>query len=155
MHVHVFLMLCVAFAVVFSPSDGIFLDFWLRRAVPDVFGTRSGLESKKVQKKLKKSSNFIEIWTPKGPHFEPLAALVALRGSIWTLRGGKRCGPRLKIAFQGHFEIGDFSTCFSCFLSFGLPCGAPNVAWGASGRQLLGPGGHFGRLFRVVFEFVF
>ena len=136
MYFHVFLMLCVAFAVIFSPSDGIFLDFWLRRAVPDVFGTRSGLESKTVQKKSKISSKFIEIWIPKGPHFEPLAALLALRGSIWTLRGGKRCGPRLEVAFLGRLEIGDFSTCFSRFLSFGLPRGAPNVA---SGRHLLLP----------------
>ena len=136
MHVHVFLMLCVAFAVMFSPSDDIFLDVWLRRAVLGVFGTRSGLESNKS----KKSSNFVEIWNPKGPHFEPLAALVAFQGSTWRPRGGKRCGPRLKIAFLGRLEIGDFSTCFSRFFSFGLPCGAPNVALGASGRQLLGHG---------------
>ena len=64
-HVLVFLMLFVAFAVIFSPSDGIFLVFWLRRAVLDVFGTRSGLERKKIPK----NPNFIEIWAPKGTPF--------------------------------------------------------------------------------------
>ena len=80
---------------------------------------------------------------------------MALRGSIWTLRGGRRCGPRLKIAFLGRLEIGEVSTCFSRFLSFGLPRGAPNVAQGASGRQLWGPGWPlwetFPRFVRVCF----
>ena len=130
-HVHVFLMLRVAVAVIFSPSDGIFfLDFWLRRAVLDVFGTRSGLERKKMQKQ----KNEMEIWAPKRTPFEPSAALVALRGCPWRPRGGKRCAPRLKIAFQGCRENGDISMCFSCFLSFRLPCGPQNVALGASGR---------------------
>ncbi len=56
---------------------------------------------------------------------------------------------------MGRLEIGDFSTCFSRFLSFGLPCGARNVAQGASGRQLWGPGWPpwetFPRFVRVCF----
>ena len=85
----------------------------------------------------------------------PWRPLWTLRGSIWTLRGGERCGPRLEVAFLGRLEIGDFSMCFSRFLSFGLPCGTQNVAWGASGRQLWGPGWPpwetFPRFVRVYF----
>ena len=75
MRVHVFLMFCVAFAIVFSPSEGICLDFWLRRAVLDVFGTRSGLERKQIQILSK-------FGVQRGPLFEPSAALGTLRGPL-------------------------------------------------------------------------
>ena len=80
MYFHVFLMLCVAFAVIFSPSDGIFLDFWLRRAVLDVFGTRSGLERKKVPKKSKFNRNMGSKGDPILSPWRPLLRSEAVLG---------------------------------------------------------------------------
>ena len=97
-YVHVFSMLFVAFAVIFSPSEDIFLDFWLRRAVLDVFGTRSGLERKKIQKKIKIYGNMGSKGDPILSPWRPLlrsgavlggpgAAKAALRASKSPSRG--------------------------------------------------------------------
>ena len=129
MHVHVFLMLCVAFAVMFSPCDGIFLDF----GSDGRFWTSSEPDLVSRAKKSKTNLNFIEIWVPKGPHFESLAALVALRDCPWRLRGSKRCAPRLKVAVQGRLEIGDFSMCFFMFFELSAPPRSLKCRLGALG----------------------
>ena len=94
-HVHVFLMLFVAFAVIFSPSDGIFLDFWLRRAVLDVFGTRSGLERKKVPKRFKFNRNMGSKGDPILSPWRPLLRFGAVLGGPGAAKGAPRSSKSL------------------------------------------------------------
>ena len=130
-HVHVFVMLFVAFAVIFSPSDGIFLDFWLRRAVLDVFGTRSGLERKKIKKKSKFYRNMGSEGDPISSPWRPLLRSGAVLGGPGAAKAALRAS---KSPSRGVLKSVILVCVFSCFLSLRLPCGAQNVASGASGR---------------------
>ena len=67
------------------PLGVCFRDCWLRQAVWDVFGSRSGIESSKVQKTL----NVIQIWSPNGTPFWHLG------GPKWG-PGGQSCAGMLK-----------------------------------------------------------